>query len=687
MVRERVHVLRRTLRAIVPSLLAIGLLLAVTSPADAATITVTGTSESTAADGECTLPEALVNAQFDTPAHQDCPAGEGGGIVDTIAFNIPATQCPGGVCTISLSATYPLFGPLTIDGYTQPGASSNTLAVGTNAVLRIVLRRQGAGDTTALTIALDDVTVRGLAISDYTGVGIRIDGGARARIIGCFIGTDVTGAVDRGIGDGIWVMAPATDVRIGGASPADRNLISGNNFFGILLQGPNAVIQGNAIGTNAAGTAGLPNGTGIGTGASSVDNATIGGVSPGEGNVVAYNSNAGIDIYAGLGNRILGNAIFSNALLGIDLRKSDLGAGAGVTPNDPGDADTGANNLQNFPVLTSAGVRVNTTIHGTLNSTPFFDYRIEFFSNTACDGSGNGEGETFIGFVNVTADELGNASFVGVFPPVLAGRSITATATALLTNNTSEFSACLVTRQAEVRATNFTGQQITSLTTTEANQGGAVFTQFQLGLSSIPTANVTVPISVSDSTEGTIVFPASPMTFVPGNFGTVQQVRIVGVDDGIDDGDMPYAFVIGPASSADPNYNGLDSADIPVTNLDNDDRFGAMCRPRPPVRVSVAKIGGGQLRATVTIGVNPNTGTQNELVAITWTRFDTATVALDGVGPVQVGQASSFPTPLTQSASFVITRTPGATSGTVRLVITDGCGDWPTFVGGGSLAW
>ena len=683
--RRCAHALGRARWLMLPLLLAVGLLLVVPTSAEAATITVTSTGEEKQDDGLCTLLEALTNAQFDTLAYRDClVAGDG---ADTIAFNIPAAQCPGGVCTISMSSTYPLVGPLTIDGYTQPGASPNTLAVGTNAVLRIVLRRQGAGATTAIAVAVDDVTVRGIAISDYSEIGIRIDGGARARIIGCFIGTDVTGALDRAIGDGIWVTNPATDVRIGGASPADRNLISGNNFFGIFIQGPNAVIQGNAIGTNAAGTAGIPNGTGIGTGDGSVSNATIGGVSPGEGNVVAYNSNAGIDIYDGVGNRILGNAIYSNTLIGIDLRKGGV-SGAGVTPNDPSDVDTGANNLQNFPVLTSAGARVNTTVHGTLNSRPFFDYRIELFSNTACDASGNGEGETFIGFVNVTADELGNASFVGVFPPVLAGRFITATATVLTAGvpiETSEFSACRPARPAEVRATNFTGQQITSLTTTEANQGGAVFTQFQLGLSSIPTANVTVPISVSDSTEGAIVFPSSPMTFVPGNFGTVQQVRIVGVDDGIDDGDMPYAFVIGPASSADPNYNGLDSADVPVTNIDNDDRFGAMCRPRPPVRVSVAKIGGGQLRATVTIGVNA--GTQNELVSIAWTRFDTATVVLDGVGPVQVGQTSGFPTPLTQSASFVITRTPGASSGTVRLVVTDGCGTWPTFVGGGPSAW
>jgi hypothetical protein len=379
-----------------------------------------------------------------------------------------------------------------------------------------------------------------------------------------------------------------------------------------------------------------------------------------------------------VGNAILGNAISDSGWLGIEL--GDFG----VRANDPGDADVGPNNYQNYPVLTSVGVRVNTTVHGTLNSNPNRSFRVEIFSNAACHPYGNGEGETYLGFVNVTTNASGDASFVTTFPPIPVGRFVTATATDLTTNDTSEFSACFAARQAEVRATNITGQQITSLTTGEANQGGGVFAQFQLGLSSIPTANVTVPINVSDTTEGTIVFPASPMTFVPGTFGTVQQVRIVGVDDGIDDGAVPYAFVIGPASSADPNYNGLDSADVPVTNIDNDDR-AAQCGPRPKVTVSVAKPGNGQLRGTVTVGRNGSN--QNELVAIAWTRFDTATVVLDGVGPVQVGQVSSFPTPLTQSASFTVTRTPGASSETVRLTVTDGCGDWPTFVGGGPNAW
>ena len=76
-----------------------------------------------------------------------------------------------------------------------------------------------------------------------------------------------------------------------------------------------------------------------------------------------------------------------------------------MTPNDPGDTDEGANNLTNFPVLTA----VAGGVQGTLNSIPDTTFRIEFFGNTACDASGNGEGATFLGATAVTTDGTGNA--------------------------------------------------------------------------------------------------------------------------------------------------------------------------------------------------------------------------------------------------------------------------------------
>ena len=169
----------------------------------------------------------------------------------------------------------------------------------------------------------------------------------------------------------------------------------------------------------------------------SLGNSTVGGTVAGAGNIIANNSLAGVVVGSDVGNAIEGNAIFANGQLGIDLSDD------GVTPNDVGDGDTGANNLQNFPLLTSA---VNTagltTVVGSLNSTATTTFRVELFANAACDASGNGEGQTFLGFTNVTTDGTGNipVTLGGLAVPV--GQFVTATATNQTTNDTSEFSAC-----------------------------------------------------------------------------------------------------------------------------------------------------------------------------------------------------------------------------------------------------
>jgi titin len=261
---------------------------------------------------------------------------------------------------------------------------------------------------------------------------------------GNFIGTDVTGTAALGnSSDGVTFGSVSNSNTIGGTAAGACNVISGNQLNGVRIAGARTngnVVQGNFIGTQMDGTSPLGN-TGHGlliTVFTSMN--TIGGTAMGAGNTIVFNGGDGVfvDSTAGTNNAILSNSIFSNTGLGIDLGAD------GVTPNDPGDGDTGANNLQNFPVLTSASSSVGgTTIAGTLNSTPNTTFRLEFYSNAAGDPSGFGEGETFIGSTMVTTDGSGNNSFTVTFPiTVPAGHVITATATDP-GNNTSEFSGVL----------------------------------------------------------------------------------------------------------------------------------------------------------------------------------------------------------------------------------------------------
>lgn len=164
--------------------------------------------------------------------------------------------------------------------------------------------------------------------------------------------------------------------------------------------------------------------------------------------------------------RIRFNQIFANGSLAADDPSSGGGSDAlgidldpfGVTANDAVDGDTGANNLQNFPVVSSVSNSANgTTITGTLNSTAGTTFAIDFYSNVAgtsllsahgivtwgaCDASGYGEGQTYIGTTTATTDQSGNGTFSYTASTALApGAVVTATATDP-DGNTSEFSKC-----------------------------------------------------------------------------------------------------------------------------------------------------------------------------------------------------------------------------------------------------
>ncbi|MBI3659973.1 hypothetical protein HY230_05820 [Candidatus Acetothermia bacterium] len=288
-------------------------------------------------------------------------------------------------------------------------------------------------------------------ISGNSSVGIRItDANATGNVVeGNFIGTNAAGNGVVPNGEGIFILFKSSFNRIGGTAAGSKNIISGN-FIGIEIRDSTKnSVQGNWIGTNANGNLFLGNdeeGIQIGSEAGGSINNTIGGIESGAGNTIAYNGGPGVSVSvfnsSSTGNAILGNTIFSNKKLGIDLGRD------GVTQNDTLDPDTGPNNLQNFPVLTSAiADDKGVTISGTINTLANTTLRIEFFSNAACGPStptGYGQGALFIGFKEVTADDKGNADFTVVAQGSFSSSNVlTATATTDPGNDTSEFSQCI----------------------------------------------------------------------------------------------------------------------------------------------------------------------------------------------------------------------------------------------------
>jgi hypothetical protein len=279
------------------------------------------------------------------------------------------------------------------------------------------------------------------------GTGIRFTGNPSAghssgTVQGNRIGTDVTGTVALNFGNQAGV-----EVDHGIGVNIIGNQISGNGD-GVVIASSGSigttsssnVVQGNLIGTAADGVSPLGN-SHYGVYIFVSPNNTVGGLAAGQGNVIAFNSRVGVSVGGATGNSIRGNSIYSNGGLGIDLDNE------GVDLNDVGDGDTGGNNRQNYPVITSVSVANNSaTINGTLNSSANTTFRLEFFSDAKRDPSGFGEGKTMLGTTNVTTDGTGNAAFTVTFTlPVPAELAFAGTATDP-SGNTSTFSPSFVTR-------------------------------------------------------------------------------------------------------------------------------------------------------------------------------------------------------------------------------------------------
>lgn len=332
-----------------------------------------------------------------------------------ISFAIAPIGSAGGVKTIVLSATYGGLPVITskifIDGWSQGGVTySGTPLIeinGQNIPSSFGLNVQGAG-----------CVIRGLAINrmlnvsgNAFGIGL-FNSGTNAWIYGCALGTDPSGTIALGNGQGgIWAGAGGALIGSnmdGVNDAAEANIISGNAVEGILVTSSGNVIAGNSIGTDITGASQLGNGVGL-----------------------AY---GGVRVESGTGNRITQNSIAFNYGLGIDL------GGDGVTLNDLGDDDGGANTLQNFPVITGASTVLGaTTITGTLNSTPGSTFTVELFRSASKDPSGYGEGQHYIATTSVTTDTSGNGSFSVSVPALATGQWVTGTATNSGAN-TSEFS-------------------------------------------------------------------------------------------------------------------------------------------------------------------------------------------------------------------------------------------------------
>ena len=347
----------------------------------------------------------------------------------------------------------------------RPGAADNLVngnAIESNGLVGLFI--QGPGND-----VVDNV------ISGNIGAGVRIAGNDADEntVRANYIGTNSDATEENGNSQqGIVVQTGADETTIGGFGLGDANYVSGNDGAGIVINdSENAYVLFNFVGEGSTG-ADLGNGgpgIQIGNGGShTIEGNTVAfnGSDPAgtykdgitllnssfnqiSGNYISANVAAGVAIPTisggpGTDNAISGNSVENNGGLGIDL------GSVGVTANDSGDADTGPNDLQNFPVIDSAIVRqdgdyADITVSGTLESEVGQYYQIEFFSSDTCDDSGYGEGSEVIGsgVFEIPAGDT-SVDFEYTAEGYSFGEFVTATATqAFGEGATSEFSLCV----------------------------------------------------------------------------------------------------------------------------------------------------------------------------------------------------------------------------------------------------
>jgi hypothetical protein len=369
-----------------------------------------------------------------------------------------------------------------------------------------------ASGETALGNTMTGLGLFGIVHSNYIGAGNVISGNPQYGIeiggptssnnfiFGNYIGLDAVGINAIGIqSTGVGILDGAEGNVIGGTSLGARNVISGNNGYGIYISDPgtsNNLVTGNLIGTDMTGTYAIPNvnfGIGVWSGASGN---TIGGTSAGAGNVISGTTGYGYGLAIGgansnlvegnyIGTDITGTNNLQNGFAGVVVESGSVGdviggtsAGAGNTlafnaygvtvyqsntTNNPirgnaifdnyyaginldGFTDNhtgylpGPDDWQNYPIVTNAfGYGGSTVIKGSLNSLNNQNYFIDFFNNNAQGPGGYGEGQVYLGSLTVTTGPTGNAFFAYTNTSGnFYGQYISATATAA-NGDTSEF--------------------------------------------------------------------------------------------------------------------------------------------------------------------------------------------------------------------------------------------------------
>ncbi|HET6409252.1 MAG TPA: Calx-beta domain-containing protein [Chthoniobacteraceae bacterium] len=284
----------------------------------------------------------------------------------------------------------------------------------------------------------------GNLISGNNGDGIGLSGSVGNVIQGNRIGTDAAGTHAIPNFGGIEVFTGSTSNLIGGSEPGAGNIISGNETFGVrLVAADSNAVQGNFIGTDGSGARAVPNESGgilLGNNGTAVSEFNLIGGPAGAGNVIAFNGGPGIVVGAP------NSSVFG---VGNGILDNSIHGNAGlpvdlendgITSNDTDDADVGANLRQNFPVLTSAFRSDGHTIIRGTLDAAPGLHLVEFFTSRGLNALGFGDAERLLDTGAVRITNTTDQTFEIDIPTAVPAGQFLSSTATDLDNNTSEVS-------------------------------------------------------------------------------------------------------------------------------------------------------------------------------------------------------------------------------------------------------
>jgi len=327
---------------------------------------------------------------------------------------------------------------------------------------------------------------------------------------------------------------------------------------------------------------------------------------------------------------------------------------------DPDDADATNSDDDTAGVTISVISGPTTEAGGTatftvvLDSEPIADVTIGLSSDDTTEGTVSPASLTF---TPANWDDSQTVTVTGVDDDLADGSVAYTINTSAATSTDAKYDGL---DPGDVDATNAdddtAGITVSGISGSTTEVGGTA--TFMVVLNTQPTVAVTVGLSSSDTTEGTVL-PAS-LTFTPTDWDTPQAATVAGADDAVADGPVAYTIVTAPAASTDANYDGLDPDDVGLTNTDDDaagltivesdgstmvaetgptsDTYTVVLHSRPTADVAITATPDTQ----TDLGGGPGISIDLTFTAGNWDQPQTVTVAADDDAAVEGAHTSTI---------------------------------------------